>query len=145
LGWGGSGGRININAKNSETDLQNNLIISINGGKNLSRNEELCSNGASGTLCLNNHSTIKLFINGRFSQTYTPTILSASRIHLIDDIYVINNALCSLNSYHLDGENSVEYKGNHLHIVDSNFEDFMHLGENITLNLSFKFIEIQKS
>ena len=145
MGWGGSGGRININANKNEIDLQKNLIISINGGKNLSKNEEFCSNGATGTLCLNDLSTIKLYINGRFSQTLSPTVLSASDLDLIDDIYIINNALCSLNSDNSDGENALEYKGNNLHIVESNFEDFVHPGGKITLELSFKFIEIQKS
>ena len=138
LGWGGSGGRINIVSKNVNSAYQDAFQISINGGKNLTINEEFCSNGASGTLCLNQDSIKTFIINGSYSYTLTPTILASSNINLIEDIYVINNGLSSL-------QNRSCYNGVNLHIIDSEFEDFAHTAERINIIITFKFIEIIKS
>lgn len=121
--------------------LLNSLIIEVSGGRNLTANEEFCSNGAIGTLCIKEKMGTTLIIDGKFSSTLTPTILQSQNLNLINEIKIINNALCSFCMIK-DGN----YTGNNLEIRDSNFEDFVHPNESIFLKvLNFQSIEIIRS
>lgn len=145
FGWGGSGGRINLISNNADDLVHNGLIISLKGGRNLTAYEEFCSNGATGTLCLTKEYSKNLYIDGEFSKTQSATILSPSDLNLIDNIYILNNALSSFHMYSLKGENLIIYDGNNLHIYKSDFQDFVHPLERIFLNVTFKIIEIVQS
>lgn len=113
----------------------------MSGGRNLTTNEEFCSNGAIGTLCLKEKSGATLIIDGKFASTLTPTIIQPQNLILINEIKIINNALCSFSMIK-DGN----YTGKNLEIIDSNFEDFVHPNESISLELlNFQSIEIIRS
>ena len=145
MGWGGSGGRINIISNNAEMAIEEYLLIAVNGGKNLTINEEFCSNGATGTLCVTQPDSKRLYINGSFSYTQSPTILMPSDLDTIDDIYFINNALTSFHINNTNNKTPVIYNGNNLHIVDSDFEDFMQSSDSVCFNVSFTTVKISKS
>jgi hypothetical protein len=145
LGWGGSGGKINIIANNADEAIENAFMISVNGGKNLTINEEFCSNGATGTLCITQLGRKRLYVNGSFSYTQSPTILSPYQLNAIDDIYIINNALSSFHIYNLNEKSSIVYQGKNLHIENSDFEDFVHSADKVFFNVSFNMINISNS
>lgn len=120
------------------------LLIAVNGGKNLTLNEEFCSNGATGTLCVTQPDSKRLYINGSFSYTQSPTILMPE-INTIDDIYLINNALASFHIRNTSNKTAVVYNGNNFHIVNSDFEDFMQSSDSVCFNVSFNTVNISKS
>lgn len=125
--------------------MLNSLSIKLNGGRNLTINEEFCSNGADGTLCLIEEEKTKLIVNANFFSTLSPTILQTVDNDLIDEIYFINNAFGSFHMYNLSSESEILYSGSDIYIIDSNLEDFAHSNGNIFLNLNFNKIEIIRS
>lgn len=112
--------------------------IKVNGGININGYEEYCSNGGSGTICIQNNSSKILKINGDNIYTQTPTILSGKHSDYIHTIYLINNAFLSLKLTDSDLLNNYNFTIPNIYLNNSTFEDFAHHTEIINYSILFK-------